>query len=167
MHQRGPGRRQLGRASWGLVCVLVTCGLGGCSVLSLMAEKPEVKSVSVTVVRVNFLKADIRFDVAINNAGSGSAVVSGYDYDLQVEGKPFLTGKAETGFELKPHAVTTIPVPVSIKFADLFKRVTSLLGRSDVAYQLAVGLKIDMPVGTFRLPFQKEGRVPLLTIPKR
>lgn len=167
MYQRGSGRRQLGRAAWELVCVLVMCGLGGCSVLSLMAEKPEVKSVSVTVVRVDFLKADLRFDVAINNAGSGSAVVSGYDYDLQLEGQPFLTGKAETGFELKPHAVTTIPVPVSIKFADLFKKVASLLGRSDVAYRLAIGLKVDTPVGTVRLPFQKEGRVPLLTIPKR
>lgn len=149
-----------------LAVALVTLGLGGCGWVSLMAEKPEVQSVSVTVVRVDFRKAELRFDVTVNNAGSGSATVSGYDYDLQVEGQPFLAGKLDTGFELKPHAVTVIPVPVSIKFADLFKKAAHLLGRSEAAYRVIVGLQIKTSVGTFRLPFQKDGRVALPAIPK-
>ncbi len=151
-----------GHVALGLASVLVLLAFGGCGHLSFLTKKPEVKKVSVSLVGMDFRKIDLRFDVEVDNASAGSLTVAGYDYDLAIEGQPFLKGRSDVGFELKPRAVTTIPLPVSIKLADLFRQVSSLLGRSDAAYSVTVGFLIKTPAGTFRLPFQKEGRVPLL-----
>lgn len=144
-----------------MVCLLILVAVPGCSSLQLLDEKPVVKDVLVTVVGLDFRKMDLRFDVQVDNAGSGMLTVLGYDYDLHIEGQPFLKGESAAGFELKPHAVTAIPVPISIKFSDLVKKTSSLLGRSEVVYRIAVGLTVATPAGSFRLPFQKEGRLPL------
>lgn len=159
--ERASRLRWLGRLTLGTAWVLVLLEFGGCSHLSFLTKKPEVMKVSVILVGLDLRKADLRFDVEVNNTSSGSMTVAGYDYELTIEGQAFLKGKSAAGFELKPHAVTTIPVPVSIKLADLFRQVSSLLGRSDAAYSIAVGFLVETPVGAFRLPFQKDGRVPL------
>jgi LEA14-like dessication related protein len=143
------------------ICALSLLGLGGCASLPLLAKKPEVKKVSVSLVGLDLRKLDLRFDVEVDNAGAGSLTVSGYDYDLTIEGRPFLKGESHASFELKPHAVTTVSLPVSIKLADLFRQLASLIGRSDAAYRMAAGVQIKTPFGAVRLPFQKEGRLPL------
>ena len=153
---------QLRNLAVGAVCLLSLLALGGCGSVSLLTKKPEVKKVSVGLVGVDLRRLDLRFDVEVDNASAGSLTVSGYDYDLAIEGRPFLKGESDAGFELKPHAVTTIPVPVSIKLADLFRQFGSVIGRSDAAYRITAGFQIKTPVGVTRLPFQKEGRLPLL-----
>jgi len=150
------------RLTVGVICSLSLLTLGGCSSVSLLAKKPEVKKVSISLVRMDLRRLDLRFDVEVENASAGSLTVVGYDYDLAIEGQPFLKGKSDAGFELKPHAVTTIPLPVSIKLADVFRQLASLVGRSDAAYRITAGFQIKTPVGELRLPFQKEGRLPLL-----
>jgi LEA14-like dessication related protein len=145
-----------------LAWLLFLLVLDSCSSLPLLTVKPEVKKVSVSLVGLDFRKVDLRFDVEVENAGAGSLAVAGYDYDLAIEGQPFLKGRSEAGFELKPHAMTTISVPISIRLADLFRQASSLLGRSDAAYSMTVGFLVKTPAGPFRLPFQKEGLLPLL-----
>jgi LEA14-like dessication related protein len=145
----------------GAICSVSLLALVGCVSLPLLAKKPGVKKVSVSLVGLDFRKLDLRFDVEVDNASAGLLAVSGYDYDLTIEGRPFLKGQSDLGFELKPHAVTTIPLPVSIKLADLFRHLASLVGRSDAAYRITAGFQIKTPVGEVRLPFQKEGRLPL------
>lgn len=145
-----------------MTCSLSLLTIGGCSSVPLLAKKPEVKKVSISQVRMDLRKLDLWFDVEVDNASAGSLTVAGYDYDLAIEGQPFVKGKSDAGFELKPHAVTTIPLSVSIKLADVFRQLASLVGRSDAAYRITAWFQIKMPVGEVRLPFQKEGRLPLL-----
>lgn len=148
--------------AFGCICPLLGLGAKGCASLQVLEKRPEVKAVSVAVVGLDFAKADLRFDVEVANSSDGALRIAGYDYDLQIEGQPFLTGMSETGFELKPQAVTVIPVPVSIRFADLFSKLAALKGRTEFSYNLAVALTVKTAVGEFRLPFQKEGRLSLL-----
>jgi LEA14-like dessication related protein len=73
---------------------------------------------------------------------------------------------SDTEIELKPRSVTTIPVPVAIPFSDLLKTLDSVKSRQDVAYDLAVALMVKTGLGTYRVPVQKEGRLPVLTLPQ-
>lgn len=146
----------------GCVCLLPAFGASGCGSLQVLEKRPEVKAVSVTMVGLDFTKAEFRFDVEVANSSKGAMKIAGYDYDLRIEGRPFLTGMSVTGFELQPQAVTIIPVPVSIEYADLFSKLAALKGRTEVSYNLAVALTVQTAVGEFRLPFQKEGRLSLL-----
>lgn len=155
--------------AFGCLGLLLVLGASGCASLRVLEKRPEVKTVSVTVVGLNFAKADLRFDVEVANSSDGALRIAGYDYDLQIEGQPLLTGMSEASFELKPQAVTVVPVPVSIRFADVLSKLAALMGRTDVSYNLAVALTVKTAAGEFRLPFQKEGRLSLLqglTLPR-
>lgn len=137
----------------------------GCGSFQWLVQRPEVKKVSVSVTGLDFQKADLRFDLEVENAGSGTLTVAGYDYELQVDGQPFLRGTSQAGFDLPPHAVTVVQVPVSVQYGDLLKKLVSLKGRAEVPYNLAVTLTVRTSLGEIHLPLQKEGRLPVLTVP--
>ena len=142
------------------VCVsILVMTLNGCGSLTRVILKPEVKRVTMNVVGMDFEKADLMFDVEVENSGSTSVTIAGYDYDLEVEGQPFLSGMSHDSFQLKPNAVTLVQVPISIELHELFKQVGLLMTRSEVSYNLAVAMTVESPVGAFRMPFQKEGTI--------
>lgn len=145
---------------------LAALTLDGCTTLQDLIQRPTVKTVAVSVVGVDFETLKLRFDVGVENGSSGTLMIAGYDYDLHIEGRPFLNGMSDKEIELKARSVTTIPVPVEIPFSDLLKTLDSLKSRQDVAYDLAVALMINTGLGHFRLPLQKQGRLPVLTLPQ-
>lgn len=147
-----------------VVAVAAALGLGGCRTVQGLTTKPKVQSVTMTVVAFDLRKIELRFDVELSNPGDGEIKIAGYEYDLQIEGQPFLAGSSQDSYELAPHGVTRVPLPVTIAFADLRKNLTALTGRGAVSYNLAVVLMLDTPVGTFRFPLTKEGCVSLLPI---
>ncbi len=155
---RLPWGRGLVGGAWGLVVCLT---LGSCSSMPALIEKPRVTSVAMTVVGIDARKADLRFTVQVENPTPVSLTLAGYDYDLQIEGRPFLTGMSQVKHELKAGEVTAVPIPVSVKFAELFEKLPLFLGRTDVVCNLAVALTVKTSAGEFRLPFQKEERLPL------
>ncbi len=148
----------------GLVGLLLAASLASCGYLRL--QTPTVKAGSVGVVGGNFDKADLLVQLDVLNPNESTLVIAGYAYDLQVESQPFLKGVADTEFELKPRDVTPIRVPVSVKFSDLLGKLASLKGKADAAYRLSVSLAVKTPVGQLPLTFEKEGRIPVLTIPE-
>ncbi len=163
MHEGHVLVRVFAVAAWAALAAL---SLNGCTTLQDLIRRPTVKSVSMHVVGVDFQTLKLRFDVGVENGSSGTLMIAGYDYDLHIEGRPFLNGMSDEGIELKPRSVTTIPVPVVIPFSDLVKTLDSLKPRQDVAYDLAVALMVKTGLGNFRLPLQKEGRLPVLTLPQ-
>jgi len=145
---------------------LAAFSLDGCKSLQDLIQRPTVKGVAVSVVGVDFETLKLRFDVGVENGSSGTLAIAGYDYDLHIDGRPFLDGMSDTEIELKPRSVTTIPVPVVIPFSDLLKTLDAVTSRQDVAYDLAVALMVKTGLGNYRVPVQKAGRLPLLSLPQ-
>ena len=140
-----------------LLALAASCSLGGCRTVQGLTTKPKVQSVTVTVVAFDLRKIDLRFDVELLNPGDGEINVSGYDYELQIEGQPFTAGTSRDGFTLAPHGTARVAVPVAIALADLQRVLTSLKSRREASYRLAVTLLIDTPLGAFRFPLTTEG----------
>ncbi len=145
--------------------VVAALSLNACTTLQELIQRPTVKSVTMHVVSVDFETLKLRFDVGVENGSSGTLMVAGYDYDLHIDGRPFLNGMSDEEVELKPRSITTIPVPVVLTFSDLSKTLDAVKSRQDVAYDLAVALMVKTGLGNFRVPLQKEGRLPVLTLP--
>ncbi len=147
-----------------ILTILLGFTLAGCGYLSL--QQPTVKAGAVNVVGLNFQKADLMVNLDVTNPNSSTLVIAGYTYDLQIESQPFLHGTSDAEFELKPRDVTPVRVPVSIAFSELQARLDALKGKSDAGYALVLSLSVRTPVGSIPLSFRKEGRLPVLTIPK-
>ena len=141
------------------VAITLAFGFGGCRTVQGLATPPKVRSVTATVVAFDLRKMDLRFDVELLNPGDGEMNVTGYEYDLHLEGQPFLAGKSDTGFVLPPRGTALVSLPVTLMFAELQRKLAVLGGRGEAAYRLAVTLLVDTPLGVFRFPLTKDGCV--------
>ena len=150
-----------------LLALAASCSLGGCRTVQGLTTKPQVRSVSVTVVAFDLRKIDLRFDVELLNPGDGEVKIAGYEYDLHLEGQPFLAGRSNEGFALTPHGTALVPLPVTLVFAELQRKLTALKGRGEASYRLDVTLLVETPLGLFRVPLNKEGCLPLLPVASR
>lgn len=151
-------RRVVG--AWACVlAVAAPVGLVGCRTVQGLNTTPQVQSVSVKVVAFDLRRIDLRFDVELLNPGDGDMNVTGYDYELQIEGQPLLAGRSNAGFALAPRGAARIALPVTLALADLQRTLAALKSRREVAYRLAVTLLIDTPLGAFRFPLTKHGCV--------
>lgn len=150
----------MNRADAGWACALAgmtALGLGGCRTVEGLTTKPAVQSVSVAVSGFDLRRIVLRFDVELFNPGHGELSVRGYDYELQVEGRPFTAGTSRDGFALGPRGTARVAVPVAIALADLQRVLTALDRRGEANYRLTVTLLIDTPLGAFRFPLEKAG----------
>jgi LEA14-like dessication related protein len=151
-------RRAAFAVGWIYVLALAASfGLAGCRTVEGLATKPVVQSVTVTVGAFDLRRINLRFDVELLNPGDGDMNVKGYDYELQIEGRPFASGASQEGFALAPRGTARVPVPVALSLADLQRMLATLKHRGEVAYRLAVTLLIDTPLGVFRFPLAKDG----------
>jgi LEA14-like dessication related protein len=122
-----------------------------------LKTKPEVRSVTVVVAGFDPRAIQLRFDVELLNPGDGEMQVKGYNYELQIEGRPFTAGSSQEGFALAPHGTARVALPVAVALADLRRLLTALQHRGEASYRLAVTLSIDTPLGDFRFPLEKDG----------
>jgi len=149
-------RRTVG--AWACVLALAASfGLAGCRTVEGLTTKPVVQSVTVTVGAFDLRRINLRFDVELLNPGDGEMNVKGYDYELQIEGLPFVSGASQEGFALAPRGTARVPVPIALPLADLQRTLAALNSRGEVTYRLAVTLRIDTPLGAFRFPLAKDG----------
>lgn len=132
-------------------------GLGGCRTVEGLTTKPEVRSVTVTVAGFDLRAIDLRFEAELLNPGDGEMRVTGYDYELQIEGRPFTSGASQEGFVLAPRGTARAVVPVTVALAELRRVLGALQRRGEASYRLAVTLRIDTPVGEFRYPVTNDG----------
>jgi len=136
--------------------------VSGCRTVEGLTTKPEVQSVTVVVTGVDLRGMTLRLDVALKNPGEGELTIDGYEYAVQLEGQPFVSGQSHERVELRPRGTARVVVPVELVWADLQNTLARLTGRGAAAYTLALSLLIETPVGTFRVPLKKDGCLPLL-----
>ncbi len=145
-------------AGWACALAAVALlGLGGCRTVEGLATKPKVQSVAVAVAGFDLRAIQLRFDVELLNPGDGELHLTGYDYALQVEGRPFASGTSEEEVTLAPHGTAHVVVPVVLALADLQRALAALSHRGEATYRLAVTLRIGTPLGSFRYPLAHEG----------
>lgn len=148
------------RVAAGWVCAMAAAaalGPAGCRTVEGLATKPRLQSATVVVEGFDLRAIRLRFEVELLNPGDGEMRVRGYDYALQIEGRPFAAGMSSEGFALAPQGAARVVVPVAIALADLERVLAALGRRGEAAYRLAVTLLIDTPLGAFSFPLTKEG----------
>lgn len=144
--------------------------LSGCESLRDVVEaihKPEVRIDSTELEALSFSGLNLRFDVEIRNPNPIGISLAGFDYELQIEGTPFISAEVEEKVTIAARDRYIIPLPVELGFEELVRTIRELEDREEAAYQLTSGFSFDLPVlGRVRIPVSTEGSIPILRFPE-
>ncbi len=143
--------------------------LSGCSTINQLTkmQKPEAKVQNVSIAGLSFDAINLLFDIDVRNPNSLGIKLNQFDYDMQINGNSFLSGINDNGLEIAANGQKTVQLPLTLKFADLYKTFTGLKEKDSTSYQLKAGFAFDVPIiGSVRVPVNKSGSLPNLKLPK-
>lgn len=129
-------------------------------------KKPTASVTNTKITGLSFKQADLLIDIKIDNPNTVGIDLAGMDFDLKINNKSLLSGNKNEPMQIVANGSNTIQVPLSLKYDDIYKIVTSLAGDGQSTYQFSGGLNFDLPVlGIVHIPISKSGELPLLKIP--
>jgi len=143
---------------------------GGCESLRDAVDvmrKPEVRIAATELEALSFSGLTLRFDIEINNPNPIGIGLSGFDYELEIEGNSFVSGAVQDKVTIAARDRSIIPLPVELGFDEIAQTVVELEGKEEAAYQLSSGFSFNLPVlGRVRVPVQTDGSFPILHPPR-
>ena len=147
-----------------VIAVAILVLTGGCAGLeqALEERKPKVSVEGMRLAAVDFDRARVVFDVAIDNPNPVGIDLAGFDYVLRLDGNEFLSGKRDRALRLPPDGRESIAIPLEIPFARVAELPGDLRGRQSVDYGLDLGLDFELPaIGRQRLGTSTTGNMPI------
>jgi LEA14-like dessication related protein len=137
------------------------------SVMKDAVQKPGVSFTSAELTGLSFTKADLLFVLNIENPNSFGVHMAGFDYDFKIDGASFVSGVSENRLDIDARGSSTVQIPVSVAYDDLFNSFSNLLDRDQSIYRITCGFQFDVPVlGRLRIPVSREGEIPVLRFPE-
>jgi LEA14-like dessication related protein len=129
-------------------------------------EKPKVRVSKTKLTGLTFDQADLLFDIEIKNPNPIGISLTGFDYDLLLNNNSFLKGDQKKQIEMKANDVSTIQLPLSLLYENIYKTYKSLKNEEKITYSLKTGLSFNLPVlGEVRIPVSTSGDIPSIKIP--
>lgn len=148
------------------ICLAI---LPGCQTMQAMLNDMDKPTASIQGVRfadLSLNKADMLFDVKINNPYAVALPLSNLDYGLSTGGNAVISGKAKLTDSIPAKGSRTITLPVNLIFADLLKAAVNVKAGQVLPYEADLRLAVDAPgVGELALPMSKKGEVPVPAVP--
>ena len=146
-------------------CVII---FSGCATLKniMPLEQPSLQIKEIQFLNATFQQIDLALDIAIKNSYPFGVTLPGFDYDLQINDHSFLKGDQSLQQTIEAYDTSSIRIPLTIQFIDLYETITSLNSSDRSKFSIEGGITINAPIiGNFRIPFKKEGELPLLKMP--
>ncbi|HGJ64667.1 TPA: hypothetical protein ENS27_04675, partial [bacterium] len=153
-----------------LVCVLAL-SINSCSIINgLVKERvkePKVDFLDAKISGLSLEAVDLLFDLKIYNPNNIGVKLAKFDYDLLLNGNPFVNGNQNKGIEIPSLGEENIQLPLTLKYSDIYRTFQNLREEGLSNYQMKFGLSFDVPVlGAIRIPVSKSGELPMIKIPK-
>lgn len=148
-----------------LLCTLLSI-MAGCAAMQELVQPPKVNFESVNLTNLSFNDVTLDFALSIHNPNPVGASLSGFDYTFAVEGKEFLKGYENRPITLPGAGKSTIHIPVTIRFKELYSLFQSTEKQDTVGYRLAGHFRPGGILSGFNIPFSKSGSLPAVKVPK-
>ncbi|MBD3183155.1 hypothetical protein GF312_12745 [Candidatus Poribacteria bacterium] len=157
--------------SLSILLIPIILSITSCAMLNSFVgdrvQKPQVSFVSAKLDGLSFDRANLLFDLQISNPNSVGLKMAGFDYDLLINNNSFIKGNQQKNLQIAPKGQSTVQLPLSVSFVELYQTYQSLKNQDTSMYQINCGFSFDVPVlGVVNIPVSKSGEFPLLKIPK-
>lgn len=153
-----------------LVVPVILLGLlSGCETLKTLQlwKSPDARVREVAITGLSFEGAEITTDIEISNPNAIGIDLAGLEYQLVVEGSPFVGGEIDQKLSIEAQGTSTIAVPVAVTFLDLRDAIAAVGDKDELAYEVVVELRFDLPIlGVVALPLSVEGTLPVVNPPR-
>lgn len=150
-----------------LIIILTSCT---CSIKDIMKtldiKKPTAHIEKTKITGLSLKDLDLMFYIQINNPNVIGIELHTFDYDLEIDGRSFISGRQDHGLKIPAQGKNTIQIPVNMIFEDIFNTFQYLSTEDSTKYRLACNLYFNLPVlGIVKLPVEKSGRMPVIKMP--
>ena len=137
--------------------------LAGCAVNTLAhMESPKVDVTGVKLKGTTLAGADVLVQFRVDNPNDVNLVLDGIGYHLKLNGQPLLNGQYDQQIQIAASGPTTVDLPVTIRFDDLYRVLNTLQNRKNPEYALDADLRFAVPVlGEVTVPVTQTGKVPV------
>lgn len=150
-----------------VAAVLLLSSCASLRELGLVVERPTARVESVSVTRLDFEGAGLVTRVIVENPNAVGITLAGFDYELEVEGEPFLSGERDRTLAIDAFDEAVVELPLDLAFEDLFAAYENARDQEELAYRVRLNLSFDLPmIGAVTLPLQQEGTVPVVRPPR-
>lgn len=141
--------------------VLALTGCAGLGGLSRMVE-PEVDVTDVRLLGTTLTGADLLVEFRVDNPNAVRLVLDDIGYRLRLNGQPLLDGRRDQRTEIAANGRSTIELPLTLKFEDIYRVIRSFEGRQRPNYDLDADFRFDVPVlGAVTVPVTRRGEIPM------
>ena len=152
-----------------LVIILCILCCFGCATLQKLGgiHPPDLSIENVNIVSAGLKEMDLVTTVSVKNNYPIGIHVPAFDYNFFIDDHVFLKGENALNQSISALSNNQVQVPVRIHFMDLYQSLSALVNKDKATYQLNGNIHFDVPVlGRLKIPFKKQGDLPLLKMPK-
>lgn len=130
-------------------------------------QEPDVQFSNMSIQNINFNGVTLLFDFDVTNPNRLDVSADGYNYEFFINGQSFISGTQDDRLEIGRESTTTIQVPVSMTFSNLYESFRSVISQDSVSYRMDTAVSFSVPViGSRTVPVQAEGDLPIPKIPR-
>ena len=130
-------------------------------------QEPEVRFSNMSVQNINFDGVTLLFDFDVTNPNRLDVSADGYNYEFFINGQSFISGTQDERLEIGRESTSTVQVPVSMTFSNLYESFRSVLRQDSVSYRMDTAVSFSLPVmGSRTVPVQAEGTLPIPKVPR-
>ena len=138
--------------NWLLILMFMSSGCALLDASTMKNPKVDLESVDVQDARID--GATLMFNLKVDNPNAFDLNLDKLKYTLDMADRTLASGEVTKGLHVEASKVSTIRLPVPIKFADVFHSVSALIGQGSTPYHL----KGAAYLGPLRLPFDEKGK---------
>lgn len=151
--------------------IFSTLILSNCSQLNQVKQMSKAKKPTASITNVQFKNAsftgiDLAFVVKLENPNPIAVSLSSLDFNFKVNGHSFVKGLQEKKLTLAKNGSSTIEIPISLNFNELYNTVKSVKNSDESTFFMAFGFAFAVPIlGETRIPVEKSGVLPTIKLP--
>lgn len=149
--------------------MLLLTVLSSCATLRDAAnvQEPDVRFSNMSIQTINFDGVTLLFDFDVTNPNRLDVAADGYNYEFFINGQSFISGTQDDRLEIGRESTSTIQVPVSMTFSNLYESFRSVLRQDSISYRMDTAVSFSLPViGSRTVPVQAEGNLPIPKVPR-
>jgi LEA14-like dessication related protein len=130
-------------------------------------QEPDVRFSNMSIQTIDFDGVTLLFDFDVTNPNRLDVSAESYNYEFFINGQSFINGTQEERLEIGSQSTSTVQVPVSMTFSNLYESFRSVLQQDSISYRMDTAVSFSLPViGSRTVPVQAEGDLPIPKIPR-
>lgn len=147
-----------------LVCILAGMAIFfSCSALKplLNSAAPQVQFKKMVITSLNFEGIELNALIDVQNPNAFGIPLNGLSYKLFIESEQLLAGEVPVTSSIPANADTTLGIPLSFNFNDVYHIVRNFSKRDSLPFRLEGKINVLLPVvGNRAFPFRHEQTIP-------